>query len=114
MPELPEVETLARQLHPLFIGQALTGLWCNWPRMLSPRLRDMERRLVGAKLTGLTRRAKFLIWEFGPAGSLLIHLRMSGHPTSQPAGTPPAKHVHYILRFASGSEMHLDDTRKFA
>lgn len=114
MPELPEVETIARQLHPTFIGQTLTGLWCNWPSMLSPPLKMVRRMLIGAAVTDITRRAKFLVWRFGSAGSLLIHLRMSGRPAVQPPRTPPSKHVHFILQFGSGPELHLDDARKFA
>lgn len=114
MPELPEVETLARKLRPLFIGQSLADIWCNWPRMLSPGLSSLKRRLIGASLSDLSRRAKYLVWHFDRTGCLLIHLRMSGHPACVAAGTPPNRHVHLILRFSTGVEMHLDDARKFA
>jgi len=114
MPELPEVETIARQLHAVFIGQTVSALWCNWPRMLSPRRAELHRRVRGAAVTGITRRAKFLVWHFDRGGVLLIHLRMSGRPLVVRRGERPGKHVHFILRFTAGPEMHLEDTRKFA
>ena len=114
MPELPEVQTLVRHLSPGFVGRRLERIWCNWPRMLTPSLPRMQSRLEGATLERLWRRAKFLVWDFGAAGSLLIHLRMSGRPHTVPAARPPANaHVHFVLEF-QGQAMHLEDTRKFA
>ncbi|MCK6484895.1 MAG: bifunctional DNA-formamidopyrimidine glycosylase/DNA-(apurinic or apyrimidinic site) lyase [Phycisphaerae bacterium] len=114
MPELPEVETIARRLRPSFIGRKLLDTWTNWPRMLSPGPVAMRRALSGRRLIELTRRGKLLVWRFEPEVLLLVHLRMSGHPTECPSGTPPAKHVHFVLRFEGGRELHLDDARKFA
>lgn len=114
MPELPEVETIARRLRPSFIGRTLLDAWTNWPRMLSPGPEVLRRALSGRRLVDLTRRGKLLVWRFDSDALLLIHLRMSGHPAEWPAGTAPAKHVHFILRFEGGRELHLDDARKFA
>jgi formamidopyrimidine-DNA glycosylase len=113
MPELPEVHTVAQQLRISFIGQKVKGLWCNWPRMLQPEPAALKLALTGRVITDIDRRAKYVVFAFQPAGWLLLHLRMSGRTSAEPAGTPPHKHVHFVMKFESGSELHFHDARKF-
>lgn len=114
MPELPEVETVARRLQQDFIGRTVVRLWCNWPRMAAPGWGVVRARLPGRRVAAVGRRAKWVVWRFDEGGRLLLHLRMSGHPSTVPAGTRPVKHVHFVIEFDDGMAMHLSDARKFA
>jgi len=82
--------------------------------MVDPGLRQLRRDLPGRRVEAVGRRAKWIVWQLAPAGRLMLHLRMSGHPEVLPEGTTPAKHVHFVLAFDDGRAMHLDDARKFA
>lgn len=114
MPELPEVETVARRLQQDFIGRTVVRLWCNWPRMAAPSWRVVRARLPGRTVAAVGRRAKWAVWRFHEGGRLLLHLRMSGHPSTVPVGTKPGKHEHFGIEFDDGQAMHLSDARKFA
>lgn len=117
MPELPEVETVVRSLRPVFIGQTVAAVWCNWPRLASPSLVRLQERLVGLRIADISRRAKFIVMQMHnlkfQVGHVLIHLRMSGRLEPRPRGTKPAKHVHFTLCFTRGPDLHFDDARKF-
>ncbi len=87
MPELPEVETIARYLRqgtagaPGLIGRRAAGVQLLWPRSLeSPSQVELQARLPGQVLQSITRRGKFLLLNFDP-DTLLFHLRMSGDLT---------------------------------
>src|SRR6266566_4590095 len=80
MPELPEVETIRRQLAPRLAGkriadaQVLDALWC------SPVPADVvESSLRGSRIAGLSRRGKYLILELEGERFLVMHLRMTGN-----------------------------------
>jgi formamidopyrimidine-DNA glycosylase len=84
MPELPEVEVLARHLCPLIRGKTVCGVTVRRAKVLLPtRPRKFRRTLLGAKFTGLTRRGKYLLFQLrakagGKPISLLGHLGMTG------------------------------------
>ena len=78
MPELPEVETIARALRPLLTGRTILGADVTWARTLAmPSPRTFKRRVQGQQILEVGRRAKFLNLRLS-ADSLLIHLRMTG------------------------------------
>jgi formamidopyrimidine-DNA glycosylase len=125
MPELPEVETIARDLRGLVAGSRIVGARSNWP----PTLRSHEpegfaRAVAGRDIEGVGRRGKqLLIWlgpSDGPVNSddvglavLTVHLKMTGQLFVVPAGTPEDRHVHVVLAFADGRELRFRDMRKF-
>jgi len=102
MPELPEVETIRRQLAPLVEGRRLTRIEVldpRWSRPLAPR--ELEQALAGRRVERLGRRGKYLLWSFEGDVHLAQHLRMTGAVLSDP--DPEQAHV--------GVRMELSATR---
>jgi len=98
MPELPEVETIRRQLAPLVEGRRLLGmevLDLRWSRPLEPR--ELEDALVGRRIECLSRRGKYLVWSFSEDVHLAQHLRMTGAVLCEPNPEPPHTHVRLEL-----------------
>ena len=112
MPELPEVETTRRGIAPHLIGQRVDEVIVRNPRLRWPVPPSLPRRLRGLDFTAVERRAKYLLLHTG-AGTLIMHLGMSGSLRLTDAGTPVKKHDHFILRLASGMELRLHDPRRF-
>jgi formamidopyrimidine-DNA glycosylase len=80
MPELPEVETVCRQLDPELSGrriERLEVLDARWCRPMAPR--KLERAVAGATIAGLGRRGKYLLLALEGARTLVMHLRMTGN-----------------------------------
>jgi formamidopyrimidine-DNA glycosylase len=80
MPELPEVETVARQLDPELAGRVIEGLEvldARWCRPLVPK--KLEAAVAGAAIEGLGRRGKYLLLALDGARTLVMHLRMTGN-----------------------------------
>ncbi len=93
MPELPEVETISRQLAPLVEGrrlQAIEILDPRWSRPLAPE--ELAAALLGRRVERLGRRGKYLLWSFDGDVHLAQHLRMTGAVLSQPDRATPASH----------------------
>jgi formamidopyrimidine-DNA glycosylase len=92
MPELPEVETIRRQLAPLVEGRRLTSIEIldpRWSRPLTPD--ELEQALTGRRIVRLGRRGKYLLWSFDGDVHLAQHLRMTGSVLSEP--DPEQAHV---------------------
>ena len=110
MPELPEVETTARGVRPHLLTHRLTG-WAlrnarlRWPVELPESLKDQTFQAV-------ERRAKYLLLRLN-AGSLIVHLGMSGSLRIVPFGTEPGPHDHLDLWLDSGWMLRLNDPRRF-
>ncbi|MCC2111684.1 MAG: DNA-formamidopyrimidine glycosylase, partial [Hyphomicrobiales bacterium] len=78
MPELPEVETVRRGLAPVMEGVRIVGVDQRRPDLRFPFPERFVERLTGATVTGLGRRAKYLIADLSTGEALLMHLGMSG------------------------------------
>src|ERR1700749_2415247 len=78
MPELPEVETVRRGLQPVMEGAKILHAEARRKALRFPFQKDFVARLTGQTVTGLGRRAKYLMVDLGAGGVLLIHLGMSG------------------------------------
>lgn len=111
MPELPEVETTCRGVQPHVEGRALTALVVRNARLRLPVPDDLAERLVGRDLRRVSRRAKYLLFDFG-TGSVILHLGMSGSLRVVAAGLPPAAHDHVDLVFGDLA-LRLRDPRRF-
>ena len=117
MPELPEVEVLARHLDSALRGKTIRAVVIHRPKSTRPtRAQSMRGKLVGARFKGVTRRAKYLLFKMKPPGRepfmLLGHLGMTGRMYLQPAKTALPKHA--AVSFGLGRHTFVfEDTRYF-
>ena len=113
MPELPEVETIARKLSPELVGKRIVSADLLWPRTLSlPSLRKFREQIKGQKILDVRRRAKYLNIQLADF-NLLIHLRMSGDLSIRNSTIRAAPHDRLILKLSGGKSLVFNDTRKF-
>jgi formamidopyrimidine-DNA glycosylase len=115
MPELPEVETIARDLRAAGIaGKTLAGARVYWARTIAvPSPPEFCRWIADKTVRHVRRRGKFLILELAEDGYLLIHLRMSGRLHWARQGERREAHEHVVLSFTDGGELRFHDPRKF-
>jgi formamidopyrimidine-DNA glycosylase len=126
MPELPEVETIARKLRPHLLGKVIKDAQLRWPRTLAlPSARQFKELIKGQEINEVTRRAKYFILRLSDY-SLLIHLRMSGDLFIKDSKIKPEKHDRLILSLLparaedslsnlvhEAASLVFNDTRKF-
>jgi len=127
MPELPEVETIRRGLEGKIVGQTIVNADCDSPRHLNYSLNLYRKKIMGAKVLAVRRRAKMLYFELSDKRYLAIHLKMTGqlvfrhkktvviggHPIKDGDLDLPNKFTHVIFYFKSGDVLYFNDTRKF-
>src|SRR5436190_3452948 len=114
MPELPEVETIARDLRPRLVGATIANARVYWPRTL--RTHDPETfpgAVAGRRVDGVGRRGKMVVVELSPAAALTIHLKMTGQLFVVPATTREDPYVRLVLELDDGRELRFRDIRKF-
>ena len=120
MPELPEVETIARELRPLIVGRAIVDGWFDWPRQIKHPAPDaFVAALRGREILAVDRRAKWVIIALGthdgggePA-TLAIQVKMTGQLDVVERAAPRDKHVHVAFLLDNDKELRMRDTRKF-
>jgi formamidopyrimidine-DNA glycosylase len=113
MPELPEVETFARQLKPELVGKKILSADLRWNRTLAtPSSKKFKELIKGQKIMDVGRRAKFLNIQLTDF-NLLIHLRMSGDLLIRASTIRPLKHDRLILQLTGNQTLAFNDTRKF-
>lgn len=112
MPELPEVETTLRGIAPHLAGQVVADVIIRNAKLRWPIPKNLPKLLGGQRVSGLHRRAKYLLIHFAQ-GTLILHLGMSGSLRILTTPTPPDKHDHFDLVLANGIIMRLRDPRKF-
>ena len=125
MPELPEVETVRRGLQPVMEGAQILEAEARRADLRFPFQKDFAARLQGQTVTGLGRRAKYLMADLGSGDVLLMHLGMSGSFRVQKpdeARTPgefhhprgkDAAHDHVVFHMSSGADVVFNDPRRF-
>ncbi|MCX7854571.1 MAG: bifunctional DNA-formamidopyrimidine glycosylase/DNA-(apurinic or apyrimidinic site) lyase [Anaerolineae bacterium] len=114
MPELPEVETLARELREALIGRTIVGAEVCWPRTVAaPDPETFARRLTGRRIREIRRRGKWLLLGLDGEEWLLIHLRMSGRLAVEDADAPEDVHTRVVFRLDDGRRLRFSDPRKF-
>jgi formamidopyrimidine-DNA glycosylase len=135
MPELPEVETVRRQLEPEVLGRRIERaevLDERWTRPEPPAA--TEEALEGRRIAAVDRRGKYLIVRLDDGSALVMHLRMTGNLLIQPPGSdhvadlmeterlggprlyesrPEARHLRARLTLDDGSELWFTDARRF-
>lgn len=112
MPELPEVETTRRGIEPLVAGARVERFAVRERRLRWPIPREIERKLTGATMLGVRRRAKYLLLD-SERGAAIAHLGMSGSFSVVAADSEPGAHDHYDIVFESGKALRFTDPRKF-
>jgi formamidopyrimidine-DNA glycosylase len=125
MPELPEVETVRRGLQPVMEGFRIVKAEARRKDLRFPFQKDFVARLVGQTVTGLGRRAKYLLADLESGDVLLMHLGMSGsfRVVSDQASTVPGAfhhprneeraHDHVVFDMSSGTSVVFNDPRRF-
>ena len=111
MPELPEVEITRRGIAPLLTNATLTGAIVRNRSLRWPVPLHLGRTLAGARVRGVTRRAKYIVVDCG-GGSLIIHLGMSGSLRIVPVQDPPGPHDHVDIQVGSHA-IRMRDPRRF-
>jgi formamidopyrimidine-DNA glycosylase len=137
VPELPEVETIRRQLEPEVVGRTITEaniLDERWSRPRPPA--EVEAALAGQRVEAARRRGKYLILDLDGGAHLVMHLRMTGNLLLRPADSvgdealdlmearrfggprlyeshPDARFLRAVLRLDDGSELWFTDARRF-
>jgi formamidopyrimidine-DNA glycosylase len=113
MPELPEVETIARGLRSSLEGRTIRAVTADWPRTVAqPPLDEFRARIAGRRVESIGRRGKYVVITLD-GGCLLIHLKMSGRLQVVPAGEPVGDHTHTIFHLDGDRELRFQDVRKF-
>jgi formamidopyrimidine-DNA glycosylase len=118
MPELPEVETVARSLRPMLVGRRFAGCEVRWRRTLGGLApAAFAAALEGVRVRAVGRRAKWIVLELTrqrvPAGVLCVHLRMTGRLQIDPAGEPPGPWERVRIALDDGRVLRFIDPRKF-
>jgi formamidopyrimidine-DNA glycosylase len=118
MPELPEVETTRRGLAPHLQGRLIEAVTLRRPDLRWPIPPEIARDLPGQRITGVRRRAKYLLMDVESGGSALLHLGMSGSLRVLPADTAVRTHDHVDIALAAkargaGQVLRFNDPRRF-
>ena len=139
MPELPEVETVVRDLRPHLTGAVIAAVGVSSKALRRPWQPDWSARLVGRRIESVERRGKWIVLNLAsavgvpplgglpkaqdrlkaelqhrePAGHLVIHLGMTGQLRVHPAGEPVRDHTHLILTLDKDRQLRFRDVRRF-
>ncbi len=130
MPELPEVESLVRELSPSLVGRTIQAVEVHKPKLFTAAPGLTIEDLCGRRIERLWRRGKLSVWELSDGLSLVVHLKLAGqvvhldkdgrelghggHPVPM-WGTPmPHKSSHIVFYLDDGSVLYLTDIRQFA
>ena len=114
MPELPEVETIARTLEPAVCNRLIAGVELLYRPLLRRGGRKGLDSLRGRRVLAVRRRGKMLIIEFEGARTLVFHLKMTGQFSLAVLGEERDKHTRLVVRFEDGvNELRFRDVRKF-
>ena len=114
MPELPEVETIARTLEPAVCNRLITGIELLYRPLLRRGGRKGLDSLRGRRVLAVRRRGKMLIIEFEGGRTLVFHLKMTGQFSFAATGEARDKHTRLVVRFEDAkNELRFRDVRKF-
>lgn len=128
MPELPEVQTVADDLHAKLRGQAISSVVVNSPKQVSPEPKAFGKILRGRKIQSVTRRAKVVVFTLDRNLVLVGHMKMTGqfiykskagrlagggHPFGVRGLGLPNRYTQVQFSFKSGDSLYFNDTRKF-
>ena len=115
MPELPEVESVRKQLEPRLVGRRFEEVRIDDQRLVRPyEPAEVAAELEGERVAAVERRGKYLVVRFESGRVLLIHLRMTGSLLCAPSGSlPHDSHRRAVVRLEDGSDVAYRDVRRF-
>jgi formamidopyrimidine-DNA glycosylase len=109
MPELPEVETIIRELHSKILGEVFSGVELIWSRSFEA---DNSLPLINNRIIDISRKGKFILFRLN-RGYLITHLRMTGQMIVRDSPPDNFQHLRLIFHFISGKHLLFYDLRKF-
>lgn len=112
MPELPEVETIVRELKPLITDKTIESVSIHWPRTVDGDPEQFTETLTGKRLTHISRKGKYICFLFENSLYLTIHLRMTGKLLFQP-DQKDQNYIRVSFHFTDRSSLFFVDVRKF-
>jgi formamidopyrimidine-DNA glycosylase len=114
VPELPEVETVVRDLRPLLVGREFAVVAVSRHALRRPWSKMWGPVLAGRHVEGISRRGKWIVLALSDGPHLVFHLGMTGQLTVVPAVTPVADHTHLRINLGGGREqLRFRDVRRF-
>lgn len=117
MPELPEVETLKRDLEKEVVGRRIKSVTVDGARSIRRHAdgREFVARLEGHRILGVERKGKYLLFRLEGGDVLVVHLGMSGQLLRGRGGArdPDPKHTHAVFTFTQGGLLRFVDPRTF-
>lgn len=132
MPELPEVETIARGLNKAVSGLKIIGVETDTPKLFKgPDFPVFKDKVTGQEILKVYRRAKNILFLLSSGQTMLIHLKLTGHilvtsdgivvkdgrwvvDRNSPLSDPQNQFIHVVWQLSEGKKMALSDLRKFA
>jgi formamidopyrimidine-DNA glycosylase len=118
MPELPEVETVARGLQKQVAGRRILSITIGKSDFID-NVAELERELPGQVIREVQRYGKFLLLRLAAEqtgqeeSALLVHLGMTGRLWPRPVSEPQPKHTHVVMLLDDGQELRFIDARRF-
>ncbi len=113
MPELPEVETVVRDLRPFLSGRRFQSVRTSKKALRKPWRPAWSAKLVGRVVEAVRRRGKWIIIDLRDAGHLIVHLGMTGQFRVFDAGAAVQDHTHLVFRLDDDRELRFRDIRRF-
>src|SRR5690242_9496639 len=114
MPELPEVETIRRELEREAVGKRIKTVQVHGTRTVRRQTKkQLISRLEGTKISGVDRRGKYLVLRLDSGDVLVIHLGMSGQLLRAAPKDAVVKHTHVVISFTQGGQLRFVDPRTF-
>jgi len=114
MPELPEVETVKNELLPYVVGRKITDVVLLWAGMVKePSPEEFRKRLIGQKITGITRRGKYMPFSLSGGDTMIVHLKMTGSLLVQKDSAELPPYARAVFHLDEGTVIVFRDLRKF-
>jgi formamidopyrimidine-DNA glycosylase len=113
MPELPEVETVVRDLRPLLVGRTLLGIRRSRKALRQVWDKKWDRLVAGRKVTKIQRRGKWILLTLEGGGFLMVHLGMTGQFTVVGPDSARETHTHVVFPLDDGQGLRFRDVRRF-
>ena len=113
MPELPEVETVVRDLRPLLAGRTIRAVRQSRKKLRRPWKAEWNSAAIGLRVEAVRRRGKWILIDLTGAQLLRVHLGMSGQFTVVPADETESDHLHLAFVLDNETELRFRDPRRF-
>jgi len=114
MPELPEVETVRRELEPMIVGSHIRDIWLGWDGIVRiPTAAEFRAGVSGRLIRYISRRGKYLLFHTDSPATMVVHLKMTGSLIVRPDGEPRDRLDRAVFHLDNGKSIHFHDPRKF-